>query len=227
MVIMNKTGLGGVGMVIALSLVPVASGCGFGLDSARQPAPSSSESAPANAAADQTAEEAASTGARVAKSRAGLVDTLRAGGNDRDDTASITAEGTDSVPADAVAPVDAEIRLRLARFGESYLGFDYREPPERRLDELIQMVTPSLFTELAAPLPMALTETLVAERRVEIPELLTLVPVEAIATGGGVYELSFAVAETTTPDGTTVAERERMQTITVVLNADNLVEDVR
>lgn len=229
MVIMNKTGLGAVGVAVAMSLAPASLGCGFGPDSALSPGSSSSEtSLPRTAAASEEIGEDMSTSARAAKSRSGLVDTLNDQGVDRTAVRSLTASGTDSVTPESVPGLDEGVRVRLSRFGERYLSYDYREPPERRLDELAALVTPALFAELAAPLPPALAASLVEEQRVAVPELVSLVPLEALASGAGVYELAFAVTETTTPSGSTMpAERERVQTITVVLNAENLVEDVR
>lgn len=209
--------------MLALTVVPTSLSCAF--------VGSSTNSDPSSALVEADEEivttEAAAAEDPQAKGRALLTDTRRVDVSS-DDREPIADAGTDSTDAESPIVVTAEIRQRLSRFGDRYLSYDYRENPEARLDDLAELVTPSFYDRIALPLPPALAGSLAAERHVESAALLSVVSITALTGGGGVYELSYAVTEMTTPAGAAeTVESERTQVITVVLDAENLVEDVR
>lgn len=221
---MDNRAFGGASLMLALTVVPTSLSCAF--------ATSSTGSAPTTASI-QADSEIVPTGPtadrnRPAKGQAALTDVLQGSDAGLGQSDPITEAGTDSTEAESPIVVTEEIRQRLSRFGGRYLSYDYRENPEARLEDLAALVTPSFYDRIAVPLPPALADSLVAERHVESAALISVVPISALPDGGGVYELSYAVTQTTTPIGSAeAAESERTQTISVVLDSENLVEDVR
>ena len=140
---------------------------------------------------------------------------------------STTREGTDSEEA-VPPPPDHELESKLALFGQAYLAYDYRVTSETRLAPVQDLVTPDLYQGLITPLPEALTESLIAEHRVVTAELMTVEGIDSDLEGGGVYELSFLVSETTNPSSSTEpVTEEHIQLLTVFVRPDHLIEDVR
>ncbi|MEL7157929.1 MAG: hypothetical protein AAFN30_15230 [Actinomycetota bacterium] len=139
----------------------------------------------------------------------------------------ITAEGTDSVTTTAApAAVDPVTRDRLAAFGRLYLEFDHRLGPEDRASALAPLVTPPLLADLVAPLPAALVEELAAEERVSVPALVAVEPLGA-AGDGQAFRLTYEVTTTVRSGKGEPATTTDVAVLTVVTDADGLVEDVR
>lgn len=143
--------------------------------------------------------------------------------------AEVAADGTTAAPeveagTDSAFVGDPEIidegqRSRLVQFGQAYLSFDYREDQLTRVERLQGLVSADLLVDLSAPMPPALMEELVADQRV-----VTAEEVDLAAVGENVFQLSFDLTTTSASDGS--AEPER-RVLTVVLDPDGLVSDVR
>ncbi|MCP3988652.1 MAG: hypothetical protein GY724_06250 [Actinomycetia bacterium] len=152
---------------------------------------------------------------------------LKASESGRTEGESSTREGTDS---EVIVPpsLDPELESKLALFGQAYLAYDYRVTGDSRLAPIKLLVTQDLYDGLVAPLPAALVETLIAQRRIVTAEFLAVEGIESSPSGGGIYQLSFMVTETSTaPLSDEASIEERTQLLTVVLGPDELIEDVR
>lgn len=179
-------------------------------------------SIPAAPATDVTT--APTEGARNA-----LVDDLQAvaEGPDEVEIDSVTDEGTDSATTTPPAPVDEATRSRLVAFGDVYLGYDHRQPAESRAVALEPLVKPALFAELATPLPAALIDELEQEERVVTPRLVSVEPVGGDGGDGRVFLLTYEVTTTTVDaDGGPLTVTEAVL-LTVVVDDDGVVGDVR
>lgn len=130
-----------------------------------------------------------------------------------DDTT--TGEGTDSVTRSSLAAPPSLLRSNLIEFGSAYLGYDYRLDHQARTERFQGLTSDELFEELAVPLPPVLAERLVDERRVILAEFVSIEPVDV-----GVYQLAFAVTESSEGDGGDVPTN---RTITVAVDLDDLV----
>ncbi len=140
---------------------------------------------------------------------------------------SSTLEGTDS-EATVRPSLDPELESKLALFGQTYLAYDYRLTSESRLAPIEILVAPDLYVSLITPLPAALNETLTTERRIVKAEFLAVEGIDSNPGGGGIYQLSFLVSETSKPpSGDEELFQERTQSLTVVVGPDGLIEDVR
>lgn len=225
MVIMNKSRLGAPAALCAVALVPTTLGCGLssrGTSAAPEQASSvvGGSAIPAAPATDD------SNPPPRPGSRTALVDDLASTQTD-EDVDSVTAEGTDSVTTTAApAPVDATTRDRLERFGRHYLAFDHRSDPGARAIALEPLVTAPLLAELAAPLPAALLDDLAREERVVVPSLVSLEPL-GDGAASNVFRLTYDVTTSARFDGGDRTTETEIAVITVVVDADGLVADVR
>ncbi len=163
-------------------------------------------------------------------SRTALVDGLEQLAEDEPDEVvveSVTDEGTDSATTVPPIPVDDATRARLAAFGEAYLGYDHRDPADTRALALEPLVTPSLFLDLATPLPAALTEELQQEERVVTPTLVSVEPIGGDGGEGRVFLLTYEVTTSTVADDDEVVTTTALELLTVVTDDTGVVEDVR
>jgi len=142
---------------------------------------------------------------------------------------SATEGGTDSAHS-LLPPVvlDAVAEQAVIDVGRAYLEYDYRVTPEARLAPVEDAMTPELFVELVAPLPPSLFGTLAAEQRMVTVTFVAIEGVEKRPDGAGVYELSFELNESRVGAGESKPEEQNWsQTLVVVVDSNNVVEDLR
>jgi len=140
---------------------------------------------------------------------------------------SVTDEGTDSATTLPALPVDDATRAQLTTFGEAYLGYDHRQSPDARAVALEPLVTSSLLPDLAAPLPAALIDQLQQEERVVTPTLQSIEPLGGDGGDGRVFVLSYEVTTSTLDDAGESVTAVEVVRLTVVIDGEGIVGDVR
>jgi len=129
------------------------------------------------------------------------------------------AAGTDSAIAAPAEQLTPEIRQLVEDFGQLYLSFDHEAPTEERVTALLALAAPEIGPSLVAPLPPALLESLTeAETVIEVE----LQDVESV--GDGAY---IAAYEQTTSSDDDSDGQTQTKVLTIVINEDGLVSDVR
>lgn len=219
-----------VGLLVALPITALAAGCGLAPGPAASNRPQVPGTEPATPAPPSTTD--ATPDATAGTARADTASPIAAPPADRpspivpDPAGGATVEaspvdglvaGTDSSTPFAATPPTASLEARLVDFGLLYLAFDYRADPGAKLVALRPLVVPALLDQLAQPLPPALTELVEAERRVVEAEFVGLVPLAS-----DTFQLTFTVATSSDGDRT-----EQLRTLTVTVNGEQLISDVR
>ncbi len=229
MVIMDKPRSELAGLLLMLSLVAYATGCGLASetnDAVREGEEVIGEDGVGGRGV-VVATTAVSSPQQTERSGLDTDTTMETGPVPEDasnalDPASASAgtarPGTDAAITARFLPPSPALETRLIGFGRLYLEFDYRESSDDRAAGFVDLVEPSLLDELTQPIPPALLESLRDDRRIVRAEFVDVTRVEPRA-----FQLRFMV----TTDARSLPDpRSETRTILVSINDDDLVSDV-